>query len=90
MAIKCSICYQIFFSLLLIDSKTKKYYVNEPNTCPGSLSFYLWKEDNLEYKDMLDEIITLAIKDYKSKSKKVTSFESNILNGFNGSKGVKK
>ena len=74
----------------LIDSKTKKYYVNEPNTCPGSLSFYLWKEDNLEYKDMLDEIITLAIKDYKSKSKKVTSFESNILNGFNGSKGVKK
>ena len=73
----------------LIDSKIKKYYVNEPNTCPGSLSFYLWKEDNLEYKDMLDEIITLAIKDYKNKAKKVTSFESNILNGFNGSKGVK-
>ena len=38
---------------------------------------------------MLDEIITLAIKDYKNKAKKVTSFESNILNGFNGSKGVK-
>ncbi len=73
----------------LIDSKTKKYYVNEPNTCPGSLSFYLWKEDNLEYKDMLDEIITLAIKDYKNKSKKIKSFDSNILNGFSGSKGVK-
>ena len=73
----------------LIDSKIKKYYVNEPNTCPGSLSFYLWKEEGLEYKDMLDEIITLAIKDYKNKAKKVTSFESNILNGFNGSKGVK-
>ncbi len=73
----------------LIDSKTKKYYVNEPNTCPGSLSFYLWKEDNLEYKDMLDEIITLGIKDYKNRLKKVKSFDSNILNGFSGSKGVK-
>ena len=73
----------------LIDSKTKKYYVNEPNTCPGSLSFYLWKADNLEYKDMLDEIITLGIKDYKNRLKKVKSFDSNILNGFSGSKGVK-
>ena len=73
----------------LIDSKTHKYYVNEPNTCPGSLSFYLWKEEGLSYKEMLDEIITLAIKDYKNKSKKVKSFESNILKGFNGSKGSK-
>ncbi len=73
----------------LIDSKTHKYYVNEPNTCPGSLSFYLWKEDGLEYKEMLDEIITIAIKDYKNKSKKTKSFDSNILNGFNGSKGLK-
>lgn len=73
----------------LIDSKTHKYYVNEPNTCPGSLSFYLWKEDGLEYKDMLDEIITIAIKDYKNKSKKTKSFDSNILNGFSGSKGIK-
>ena len=73
----------------LIDSKTHKYYVNEPNTCPGSLSFYLWKEEGLEYKDMLDEIITIAIKDYKNKSKKIKSFNSNILNGFSGSKGVK-
>ena len=73
----------------LIDKKTHKYYVNEPNTCPGSLSFYLWKEEGLSYKEMLDEIITLAIKDYKNKSKKVKSFESNILKGFNGSKGSK-
>ncbi len=73
----------------LIDSKTNKFYVNEPNTCPGSLSFYLWKEDGIEYKDLLDEIITIGIKDYKSKKKKVKSFDSNILKGFSGSKGLK-
>lgn len=73
----------------LIDSKTHKYYVNEPNTIPGSLAFYLWKESNLEYKDLLDEMIQIAIKDYKKRQKKVKSFETNILEGFNGSKGLK-
>ena len=73
----------------LIDSKTNKFYVNEPNTIPGSLSFYLWKEDGLKYEDLLDEMISIAIREYKNKSKKVRSFKSNILSGFSGSKGVK-
>ena len=73
----------------LIDSKTKKYYVNEPNTIPGSLAFYLWKEMGISYKEELDEIISTAIREFKNKTKKVRSFESNILEGFNGSKGVK-
>ncbi len=73
----------------LIDSKAEKYYVNEPNTIPGSLAFYLWKEIGMSYKEELDEIISIAIKEYKNKTKKVRSFDSNILEGFNGSKGVK-
>lgn len=73
----------------LIDKKTKKFYINEPNTIPGSLSFYLWKEDGLVYKDLLNEMINIAIKEYKNKSKKTRSFESNILSGYSGSKGNK-
>ena len=73
----------------LIDSKSNKYYVNEPNTIPGSLAFYLWKEAGLEYTDLLEEMIKVAIKEYKNTGKKVRSFETNILEGFNGSKGCK-
>lgn len=73
----------------LIDKKTNKFYVNEPNTIPGSLSFYLWKEADLKYEDLLEEMINIAIKEYKNKSKKTMSFESNILSGFSGSKGIK-
>ena len=54
----------------LIDSKTQKFYVNEPNTIPGSLSFYLWEKTGKKYEDLLDEMITLCIKDYKNRSKK--------------------
>ena len=73
----------------LIDSKTEKYYVNEPNTIPGSLSFYLWKEAGMSYSELLDEMISIAIKEYKNKAKKTKSFKTNILEGFNGSKGTK-
>lgn len=73
----------------LIDSKTNKIYVNEPNTIPGSLSFYLWTETDKTYPELLDEMITIAIKNYKAKSKKTITFDTNILSNFGGTKGVK-
>lgn len=73
----------------LYDKKSKKYYVNELNTIPGSLSFYLWTPLNKEYDELLDDMINIAVKRYKKKLKKTTIFESNILEGFNGTKGVK-
>lgn len=74
----------------IIDKKKNKFYVNEPNTIPGSLSFYLWEPIGKPYNELLDDMINIAIKEYKNKSKKTYSFESNILNNCNGLKGVKK
>ena len=73
----------------LIDKKTNKYYVNETNTIPGSLSFYLWEATKKPYKELLDDMINLAIRTYKRKKRKVFSFETNILSNFNGLKGTK-
>lgn len=73
----------------LIDKKKNKVYVNEPNTIPGSLSFYLWEATGKSYEQLLDEMISLGIKEYKRKNKKIVSFDTNILNNFNGTKGCK-
>lgn len=73
----------------LIDNKENKFYVNEPNTCPGSLSFYLWKEAGMKYSELFDEMVSIAIKEYKHKNQKTMSFKSSIFDGFNGSKGLK-
>ena len=73
----------------LIDEKDEVAYVNEVNTIPGSLSFYLWEKTNKDYPELLDEIINLGIVNYKNKSRKTTTFKTNILEGFNGSKGLK-
>ncbi len=74
----------------LYDKGTKKLYINEPNTIPGSLSFYLWEPVGIKYKDLLDETITTAIREYKKRQRKTYSFDVNILKNFNGLKGGKK
>ncbi len=74
----------------LIDTKEKKAYVNEINSIPGSLAFYLWAPAGKDYTELLDDMINIGIKDYKTRINKTHSFESNILKGFaNGFKGVK-
>ena len=54
----------------LIDNETKKVYINEINTCPGSLSFYLWEPSNKKYSELLDELIKIGIRNYQYKQKK--------------------
>ena len=74
----------------LVNKETNEIYVNEPNTIPGSLAFYLYEPKGKNYKTLTDELIKSAIKDYKNEMRKTSSFTSNILSEYNGSKGLKK
>lgn len=73
----------------LIDNKGKKAYINEINSCPGSLAFYLWDPKGKRFTELLDDMINIAIKDYKHKCAKIHSFDTNILSGYQGLKGSK-
>lgn len=73
----------------LVNKQNDEIYVNEPNTIPGSLAFYLFKPKGKSYKELTDEMISLAIKDYKKEKRKTTSFTSNVLSHYNGVKGMK-
>ena len=71
----------------LVNKDTKEVYVNEPNTIPGCLAFFFFTPKGKTYTKLLDEMITYSIKDYKKKMKKVTSFDSNVLSTYDGTKG---
>ena len=73
----------------LIDEEKEEVYINEINSIPGSLAFYLWEPIGKKYTELLDDLINIAIKDYKKRSSKTHSFESNILSGFVNSSGIK-
>ncbi len=73
----------------LIDEKTKKVYINEINSIPGSLAFYLWDAKGVNFTQILDDMINIGIKDFKKRMSKTHSFETNILQGFAANGGVK-
>jgi len=73
----------------LINKKEKKAYLNEVNIIPGDLSFYLWKPAGKPYETLIDDLITLTVKNYKKKLRKTTSFNTNILQNNGGLKGNK-
>ena len=76
----------------LIDTKTDKVYVNEINTIPGALSFYLWEATGKTFEDKLDQAIDVALKRYREREALTFSYDQNILamqGGVKGSKGVK-
>ncbi len=73
----------------LIDQKTDKVYVNEINTIPGALSYYLWEATGKPFEKELDEIIEIAIKRHRDKEKLTFSYDQNILAMQGGVKGAK-
>ena len=78
----------------LMDADTKKVYVNEINTIPGSLAFYLWQAAGVSFSELMDKLVELALDRERRRSKMTFSYETNILSNFSassakGSKGSK-
>jgi D-alanine-D-alanine ligase len=62
--------------------------INEINTVPGSLAYYLFGETMKDFSQMLNRLILVAEKDFAGKSTYTTKNNTGILKGF-GSKGAK-
>ena len=79
----------------MLDKATGKIYLNEINTIPGSLAFYLWEPVGVKYGALLDRMIELAFKRERENKAISFSFDTNILEtasfgGAKGSKGAKR
>lgn len=76
---------------VIIDKDNDKIYVNEINTIPGSLSFYLWEATGITFPQLMDRLVKLAVKRQRMASKKTRSYKQNIFALGGGVKGgVKK
>ena len=75
----------------MIDNDTGEIFVNEINTIPGSLSFYLWEPTGVPYNELLDELIDIAVKRDREKKELSFSYDTNLLsfNSLSGLKGAK-
>lgn len=78
----------------MMDAETKTVYVNEINTIPGSLAFYLWKEEGMSFTALMDKLVDLALQRERRRSRMTFSYDTNLLstyseNSAKGSKGSK-
>lgn len=77
---KCLNCEGISRIDFIMDMDTDKVYVNEINTIPGSLAFYLWEKKGIKFHELLDKAIRYAIKRNERRKKITYSTDVNILN----------
>ncbi len=63
----------------LIDQEINKIYVNEINTIPGALSWYLFEASGRKFEDVLEEAIDIAIRRHSDREKLTFSYDQNIL-----------
>lgn len=74
---------------VIIDRSNSNIYVNEINTIPGSLSFYLWEATGIPFDKLMDTLVDLALKRKRESGMKTVSYDHNIFNLGAGVKGGK-
>lgn len=74
---------------VMIDEKDGKVYVNEINTIPGSLSFYLWEASGITFPQLMDRLVALALKRKRATDRKTFTYDQNIFALGKGTKGAK-
>lgn len=91
-AFKCLGCNGVSRIDFMMDKETGKIWLNEINTIPGSLSFYLWEPLGVKYTELLDRMISFALKREREEENITYTFDSNVLQGVKlggGTKGAK-
>ncbi len=63
----------------LVRPEEDTFYVNEINTIPGSLSFYLWEPSGVSFPELLTTLIGYAQARHREKRRSTFAFSSSLL-----------
>ena len=63
----------------IIDEATGEIFVNEINTIPGSLSFYLWEYSGINFGTLIDKLIEIAFRRKQDAGFKAVNYGENIF-----------
>ena len=69
--------------------KNNKVWLNEINTIPGSLAFYLWKDKKISFGQLISKLIVLAKEKKTEKERLNYVFKTEALINFSKIKSGK-
>jgi D-alanine-D-alanine ligase len=70
----------------LVTPDEQQVYVNEINTMPGSLSFYLWEPSGVPFPALVDRLVELALERHADKGRTTYSYDTDLLQRMGGGK----
>ncbi|HSW89916.1 MAG TPA: D-alanine--D-alanine ligase family protein [Patescibacteria group bacterium] len=59
--------------------ETGEFWINELNTIPGSMSFYLWEASGVPYPQLIDRLVEIALKRQADKKGRISSIQTSII-----------
>ncbi len=62
-----------------VDPKTEKFWINEVNSPPGSLAFYLYQPLGISYSQLLDRLVSDGLQRAEDQKKTQFSFDTPLL-----------
>ena len=71
----------------LVDPVSGRVCVNEINTMPGSLSFYLWEPSGIPFSSLVERLIDLALERHRERQQTTYSYDSALLQKMSRGKG---
>lgn len=74
---------------MMIDESNDNIYVNEINTIPGSLSFYLWEATDKNFATLVTDLVNTALKVHREKEEVNLSFDDFNIFDSQGKAGKK-
>ncbi len=86
MAIDCKGNARIDF---LMDKEDNKVYINEINTQPGSIAYYLWEPLGINFTQLIDELLDIAYAVHEEKNENMYSYDVDLFDKVNLGKSSK-
>jgi D-alanine-D-alanine ligase len=65
----------------LVSPERDSFVVNELNTLPGSLSFYLWEASGMRFDELLTRLIEMAMARHREQQATTSSIDTWLLTG---------
>lgn len=76
----------------LVKEAADEVYLNEMNTMPGSIAFYLWQDEGLSPRDVVHQLVELARDAHAEKRRSTYNYQTGLIEltkARGGLKGVK-
>lgn len=79
----------------LVRPESGEVYLNEINTLPGSLSFYLWQDTNMSAAELVETLLQIGRDAHAEKRRNTYNYRTNLIalsaaRGVKGAKGSKR